>query len=101
MWAIARRTLSGAPSIRSERLTKILPSRRRIVVFSDVKRRKRTAIGGIGARGRNARYSCSKIGMRSTVTKSEISIWGEQETRRREPGTKGTRKLEDDAVIEC
>jgi hypothetical protein len=26
-------------------------------VFSEVKRRKRTAMGGIGALGRNARYS--------------------------------------------
>src|SRR6185503_15431453 len=61
--------------MRSERLTKILPSRRRMVVFRDVKRRKRTAMEGIGARGRNARYSCSKIGMRSRVTKFEISTF--------------------------
>jgi len=47
-----------------------------MVVFSDVNRRKRTAIGGIGARGRKARYSCSKIEIRSTVTKFEISTCG-------------------------
>ena len=50
-------TDSGAPSSRSERLTWILPSRSRMVVFSEVKRRKRTAMGGMGARGRSARYS--------------------------------------------
>jgi hypothetical protein len=32
-----------------------------MVVFSEVKRRKRTEMGGIGARGRRARYSSSKI----------------------------------------
>jgi hypothetical protein len=31
-----------------------------MVVFSEVKRRKRTAMGGIGALGRNARYSSWK-----------------------------------------
>ena len=54
---MARATGSGAPYRRSERLTRICPSRRRMVVFSEVKRRKRTAMGGIGALGRNARYS--------------------------------------------
>ena len=34
--------IPGAPSRRSERLTKISPSRRRMVVLSEVKRRKRT-----------------------------------------------------------
>jgi hypothetical protein len=47
-----------------------------MVVFSEVKRRKRTAMGGIGARGRNARYSSRKIGTKSTVTKMEGSIQG-------------------------
>src|ERR1700689_4179699 len=32
-----------------------------MVVLSEGKRRKRTEIGGMGARGRRARYSCSKI----------------------------------------
>ncbi len=54
---MARSTLSGAPSSRSDRLTRILPSRRRMVVFSEVKRRKRMRMGGIGALGRRARYS--------------------------------------------
>jgi hypothetical protein len=74
MCAIARMTLSGAPSIKSERLTKILPFRRRIVVFNEVNRRKLIAKGGMGARGRSARYSSSKIAVRSEATKFEISI---------------------------
>src|SRR5580698_9695695 len=61
MWAMARRTLSGAPSSRSERLTCSSPSRRRMVVLRETKRRKRMWNGGIGARGLSARYSCSKI----------------------------------------
>src|SRR5580692_6405649 len=51
----------------------MLPSRRRMVVFSEVKRRKRTAMGGIGARGRRTRYSSRKIGTKSTATKMEGS----------------------------
>src|ERR1700691_2399075 len=68
MCAMAWWTESGAPSSRSERLTKIWPSRRRMVVFSEVKRRKRTAIGGIGGCGRRARYSSWKIGTKSEGT---------------------------------
>src|ERR1700728_2820333 len=68
MWAMACTTDSGAPSSKSDRLTKICPSRSRIVVFSEVKRRKRTAIGGKGARGRSMRYSCWKIGTKSGGT---------------------------------
>ncbi len=62
------RTESGAPSSKSERLTKSWPSRSRMVVFSEVKRRKRTAMGGIGALGRNARYSSWKTGTISADT---------------------------------
>src|SRR3569833_3194683 len=89
---MARITLSGAPSMRSERLTKIWPSRRRLVVFRDVKRRKRTVMEGIGARGRNARYSCSKIGMRSRVTKFEISTF-KSKGRETEQGVKTKKAL--------
>src|SRR5580658_8725894 len=39
-----------------------------MVVLSEVKRLKRTAIGGIGARGRRARYSCWKMGTKSGGT---------------------------------
>jgi hypothetical protein len=49
-----------------------------MVVFSEVKRRKRTAMGGIGALGRKARYSSRKIGTKSTATKMEVSIQGSE-----------------------
>jgi hypothetical protein len=39
------------------------------VVLSEVKRRKRMSSGGIGARGRSSRYSCSKMEMR------EVGAW--------------------------
>jgi len=32
-----------------------------MVVFSEVKRRKRMSSAGMGARGRSSRYSCSKM----------------------------------------
>lgn len=70
---MARITLSGAPSRRSERLTRIPPSRKRMVVFSEVNRRKRTAMGGIGARGRKTRYSSWKMAAKSALTKMEGS----------------------------
>ena len=54
-------TVSGACSRRSERRTWRLPSRRRMVVLSEVKRRKRMSSGGMGARGRSSRYCSSKI----------------------------------------
>src|ERR1700684_110136 len=54
---MALRTLSGAPSKRSDRCTCTRPSRKRMVVFRLVKRRKRTSSEGMGARGRRARYS--------------------------------------------
>lgn len=79
---MARITVSGAPSRRSDRLTWICPSRSRIVVFSEVNRRNRTVIGGIGALGRRALYSCSKIRTKSTLTKMENS---------RKAGTEGPR----------
>ena len=57
-------TGSGAASRRSERRTCRWPSRRRMVVLSEVKRRKRTSKGGWGARGRRSRYSSSKMAVR-------------------------------------
>jgi len=45
-------------------------------VFSEVYRRKRTTMGGIGALGRNARYSCSKMGTKSAATNMERSTSG-------------------------
>src|ERR1700722_2455606 len=54
---MALRTLSGAPSKRSDRCTCTRPSRKRMVVFRLVKRRKRTSSEGMGARGLRARYS--------------------------------------------
>jgi hypothetical protein len=47
-----------------------------MVVFSEVKRRKRTVMGGIGALGRKARYSCSKMGTNSALTTSRVSLQG-------------------------
>src|SRR5271170_1118171 len=55
---------SGACSRMSERRTWRRPSRSRMVVLSDVKRRKRISSAGMGARGRSSRYSCSKIAIR-------------------------------------
>src|SRR5277367_2290508 len=55
---------SGACSRMSERRTLRRPSRRRMVVLSEVKRRKRISSAGMGARGRSSRYSCSKIAIR-------------------------------------
>jgi hypothetical protein len=65
--------------MRSERLTKIFPSRRRIVVFSEVKRLNRMEIWGMGARGRNTRYSSWKTATISTATKMEVSTTGRAE----------------------
>ena len=48
----------------SERRTFRRPSRRRMVVLSEVKRRKRMSSGGMGARGRSSRYCSSKTAMR-------------------------------------
>src|ERR1700722_652482 len=45
----------------SERRMWRRPSRRRMVVLSEVKRRNRMSRAGMGARGRSSRYSCSKI----------------------------------------
>jgi hypothetical protein len=56
-------TVSGAGSSRSERRTLRRPSRRRMVVLREVKRRKRMSSAGMGARGRSSRYSCSKMAM--------------------------------------
>src|ERR1017187_2258489 len=57
-------TDSGAYSSRSESRTCSRPSRSRMVLFGDVKRRKRISSGGMGARGRSSRYSCSKTSIR-------------------------------------
>src|SRR6266481_1497220 len=64
MWAMAWWTVSGAGSRRSDRRTLRRPSRRRMVVLREVKRRKRMSSAGMGARGRSSRYSCSKMAMR-------------------------------------
>src|ERR1700722_8285699 len=64
MWAMAWWTLSGADSRRSERRTCRRPSRSRMVVLREVKRRKRMSSGGMGARGRSSRYCSSKTAMR-------------------------------------
>src|ERR1700761_8712938 len=68
MCAMARKTLSGAPSSKSDKCTCIRPSRKRMVVFRLVKRRKRTSRTGIGARGRRARYSSANSKCHSDIT---------------------------------
>src|ERR1700743_3334439 len=68
MCAMARKTLSGAPSNRSDKCTCTRPSRNRMVVFRLVKRRKRTSRAGIGARGRRARYSSANSKCNSEIT---------------------------------
>src|SRR5580658_1998693 len=65
---MARRTLSGAPSSKSDKCTCTRPSRNRIVVFRLVKRRKRTSRKGMGARGRRARYSSTNKDCNSGFT---------------------------------
>src|SRR5579859_5072204 len=65
---MARKTLSGAPSSKSDKCTCIRPSRKRMVVFRLVKRRKRTSRTGIGARGRRARYSSANSKCNSGFT---------------------------------
>src|SRR5271156_3549438 len=68
MCAIALKTLSGAPSNRSDKCTCTRPSRKRMVVFKLVKRRKRTSRKGMGARGRRARYSSTNKDCNSGIT---------------------------------
>src|SRR5271168_1224681 len=70
---MARKTLSGAPSSRSDRCTCTRPSRNRMVVFRLVKRRKRTSREGIGARGRRARYSSANSNCNSELTASSVA----------------------------
>src|SRR5215469_16417278 len=61
--AIARNTYSGAPSSKSEILTRRRPSRSRIVLFRLAKLKNSTRNSGIGERGRNSwwlsRNSCA------------------------------------------
>jgi hypothetical protein len=64
-------------------------------VFSEVNRRKRTTMGGIGALGRNARYSCSKMGMNSALTKWRVAYKG---TGTREQAASGDAPVDLDLV---
>ena len=73
---MARRTLSGAPSSRSDKCTCTRPSRNRMVVFRLVKRRKRTSRKGIGARGRRARYSSANSKCNSEFTAFSLAGLG-------------------------
>src|ERR1700722_7687525 len=77
---MARRTLSGAPSSKSDKCTCTRPSRNRIVVFRLVKRRKRTSRKGMGARGRRARYSSA-----NNECNSEFTAFQPSRTWRRKP----------------
>src|SRR5580700_4083891 len=78
---MARRTLSGAPSSKSDRCTCTRPSRNRMVVFRLVKRRKRTSREGIGARGRRARYSSANSKCNSEFTAFSVAGLGLGENR--------------------
>src|ERR1700722_14476219 len=70
---MARRTLSGAPSSRSDKCTCTRPSRKRMVVLRLVKRRKRTSREGIGARGRRERYSSANSNCNSGFTAFSVA----------------------------
>src|ERR1700677_2378922 len=70
---MARKTLSGAPSSRSDKCTWTRPSRKRIVVLRLVKRRKRISREGMGARGRRARYSSANSKCNSEFTAFSVA----------------------------
>src|SRR5215468_8741766 len=70
MCASARNTYSGAPSSKSEILTRRRPSRRRIVLFTFAKLKNSTRNSGMGERGRNSWW----VSRNSRVSWSVVAI---------------------------